>query len=75
MEVKHSSNPGWENEIEEIIRPQKAGVLFRCRDCGNIWYQTYELVLLQEFYERNKTCPNCSKLNIEMTFVVFTVGT
>ena len=71
--IKAKTNPDWKEELEEILPPPKPGAKFRCRDCGNVWYGTHEVMLLDRFYEMNKACPNCSKSNIEMAFVIFTI--
>ena len=73
LEIKGHSNPNWEREIEEIVRPRKPGAMFRCRDCGNVWYATHDVMLLEGFYDLHKVCRNCSKSNIEMTFVIFSL--
>lgn len=74
MEVKHSSNPGFEEEIERIVPPIRPGIQFQCHACNHIWYGSHdEVTPFQEFYERNKTCPKCSKSEIDIRFVTFSI--
>jgi len=74
MEVKPSSNPGFEEELEQLVPPVRPGIQFKCNECNHIWYASHEeSVPFKEFYERNKTCPKCASLETDMRFVTFSI--
>ena len=74
MEVRPSSNPGWEEEVEEIVPPVRPGIQFRCRTCNHIWYGTHEEdEPFAAFCDRNKTCAKCCGSDILMRFVTFSI--